>query len=92
MSDDERYPRMNYGHDRREWVRMADLKLPGLIEHACRLQLAAKYNFEFWDSLSFGQKATMPAFSAIMRETNHDAYRALSLVIYYQGMREANRD
>lgn len=86
------YPRMKYGHDRREWVKAANENLPKLIEEAIWYQKKAAENFFWWEGLTFEEKEAHSYMLPFMAEEYAEARRKLWRVLHYQGMHQANLD
>lgn len=87
-----KYPRLKYGADRRDWVRVVDEKLPDLIALAINKQHEAAKIYQEWSKLSAGQQSNYSFLMNISNEIYADARLILIRVIYYQGMRAANYD
>ena len=85
------YNRMQYAHERREWIKQVDEMLPQIEAHASTLQIEAQMQWENWQKLPLAYQA-MPFTRMLIRDC-YDAARAeLMRCIYYKAMREANRD
>lgn len=80
------YERSQYAYDRREWVKRADALLPGLREEAAARQRSAAGLFASLQQLHY------PWLQEMVSEEYGGALRALSRVLYYEGMRRANAD
>lgn len=78
---------MKYGHDQREWVRVADEKLPALREEASKAQKDAA---EWFDGLSTIPESMRQFWTASTSEAYAKAQMLLTRVLYYEGMRRAN--
>lgn len=84
------YPRMKYASEQRDWVRVADEKLPTLIQEATNMQLHAAHMYADYQLMTLEQKLKWPWAQQMVSETYKDAHMRLLRVLYYQGMRNAN--
>lgn len=86
------YERMKYAHERRDWVKMVDEKLPVMEAEASKLQKDATALFESYQSMKELGYQRIDYLSDMLTDCYAEAHRQLLRCIYYRGMREANRD
>lgn len=84
------YERMEYAHERRDWVRYADEKLPALRLQASRAQQEAATLFAYWDSVAFEHRPGFGQLGQMVSDAYAYAHMLLLRVIHYEGMRRAN--
>lgn len=83
--------RMKSAFDQREWVKIAEEKLPTLRKEAASLQKKAASDFAQWESTSFTFKLRYPFVWVYIAEEYDAARRALQKVFYYETQVRVNQ-